>query len=197
MSTVHRKLPISLQSFESLRKSGFIYVDKTEFVWKLITTSRIHFLSRPRRFGKSLFLSTLAAYFRGQKELFTGLKIADLEAQQEQPWQAYPVLYLDFNPAKYETREDLDGLLHNQLCIWEDLYGKKESENTPSERFKGLINRAYETTGKQAVILIDEYDKPLLETMSGNPALHDTYRTILKGFYGVLKSCDAAGRSGF
>ena len=197
MNTVKRKMPIGSQSFKGLREGGFIYVDKTEFIWKLVTSSRINFLSRPRRFGKSLFLSTLAAYFLGQKELFTGLKIAEWEAQQEHPWQIYPVLYVDFNPSKYETREDLEGLLHNQLCIWEDLYGKRESETLPSERFKGIIQRAYEKTGKQVVILVDEYDKPLLETMSDNPALHDTYRTILKGFYGVLKSCDAAIRFAF
>lgn len=99
MSIAKRKLPIGSQSFKGLREDGFIYVDKTEFIWKLITTSRIRFLSRPRRFGKSIFLSTIAAYFRGQKELFTGLKIADLEARQEKPWQVYPVLYLDFNPS--------------------------------------------------------------------------------------------------
>ena len=197
MITAKRKLPISSQSFKGLREDGFIYVDKTEFIRKLITTSRIHFLSRPRRFGKSLFLSTLAAYFRGQKELFTGLQIAEWEAQQEQPWQAYPVLYLDFNPSKYETREDLESLLQYNLSMWEELYDAKDSEHTIAERFFGVINRAYETTGKQVVILVDEYDKPLLETMSGNPALYESYRTILKGFYGVLKSCDAAIRFAF
>ena len=137
-------MPIGSQSFKGLREGGFIYVDKTEFIWKLVTSSRINFLSRPRRFGKSLFLSTLAAYFRGQKELFTGLKIAEWEAQQEHSWQVYPVLYLDFNPSKYETREDLESLLHYNLSIWEELYGTKDTEHTIAERFFSVINRAYE-----------------------------------------------------
>ena len=197
---IPRKLPIGVQSFEKLRRDGYLYIDKTSFLWQLVQVSSPYFLSRPRRFGKSLFLSTLAAYFRGQKELFKGLAIEQLEESEKNDravWQEYPVLYLDFNAAKYETREDLEGLLHNQLCGWEELYGKKEFENAPAERFKGLIHRAYEKTGKQAVVLVDEYDKPLLETMSDNPELHETYRKILKGFYGVLKSCDQYLRFAF
>ena len=190
-------MPIGSQSFKGLREGGFIYVDKTEFIWKLAAASRINFLSRPRRFGKSLFLSTLAAYFLGQKELFTGLKIAEWEARQEHPWQAYPVLYLDFNPSKYETREDLESLLDFHLVQWQKIYKIETVRNTIAERFFDSIQWLYQTTGKQVVILVDEYDKPLLETMSGNPALHDTYRTILKGFYGVVKSCDAAIRFAF
>ena len=197
MSIVKRKMPIGSQSFKGLREGGFIYVDKTEFIWKLAAASRINFLSRPRRFGKSLFLSTLAAYFLGQKELFTGLKIAEWEARQEHPWQAYPVLYLDFNPSKYETREDLESLLDFHLVQWQKIYKIETVRNTIAERFFDSIQWLYQTTGKQVVILVDEYDKPLLETMSGNPALHDTYRTILKGFYGVVKSCDAAIRFAF
>ncbi|MEL3907087.1 MAG: AAA family ATPase, partial [Treponema sp.] len=181
---ITRKIPIGVQSFEVLRKENFIYVDKTEFIWKLATESRVHFLSRPRRFGKSLFLSTLKAYFLGQKELFKGLAIEGLEEAQtgkRDIWQEYPVLYLDFNGAKYETREDLEGLLHIHLCRWEDTYGRNEAENAPSERFAGVIRRAYEKTGKQAVVLVDEYDKPLLETMHDDPELNETYRKILKG----------------
>lgn len=195
-----RKLPIGVQNFEDLRAKGFLYVDKTEFIWKLVSDTKVYFLSRPRRFGKSLFLSTLKAYFLGQKELFKGLAIEQLEeaqARMRDIWQEYPVLYLDFNAAKYETREDLEGLLHNQLCSWESLYDKRESEHTLSERFKGLIRRACEQTGKQAVVLVDEYDKPLLETMYDNPELNETYRKILKGFYGVIKSSDEYLRFAF
>ena len=195
-----RKLPIGVQNFEDLRAKGFLYVDKTEFIWKLVSDTKVYFLSRPRRFGKSLFLSTLKAYFLSQKELFKGLAIEQLEeaqARMRDIWQEYPVLYLDFNAAKYETREDLEGLLHNQLCSWESLYDKRESEHTLSERFKGLIRRACEQTGKQAVVLVDEYDKPLLETMYDNPELNETYRKILKGFYGVIKSSDEYLRFAF
>ncbi|MGP1594560.1 MAG: AAA family ATPase [Treponema sp.] len=196
-----RKLPIGVQSFKVLRTENFLYVDKTEFIWKLVNQSRVHFLSRPRRFGKSLFLSTLKAYFLGQKELFTGLKIAELEEAQaagtRDIWQEYPVLYLDFNAAKYETREDLEGLLNVHLCWWEDIYGKNKAEEAVSERFAGLIRRAYEKTGKQVVILVDEYDKPLLETMSDAPELNEIYRKILKGFYGVIKSSDEYLRFAF
>ena len=190
---VTRNLPIGIQSFEDLRKKDFLYIDKTDCIFQLAHTNKVYFLSRPRRFGKSLLLSTLKAYFLGQKELFNGLAIDKLEnadAGKRELWQKYPVLYLDFNGANYETREALEGLLHNQLCSWEYLYGKSASENTLAERFKGIITRAYQKTGKQTVALVDEYDKPLLETMNTDEALNETYRRILKGFYGVFKSCD-------
>ena len=199
MSTI-RKMPIGVQSFEVLRKESFVYVDKTELIWRLVNESRVHFLSRPRRFGKSLLLSTLKAYFLGQKELFKGLaieKFEEAEKEKREIWQEYPVLYLDFNLAKYETREDLESLLNNHLCRWEELYGSKDSENTLTERFFGVINRSYEKTGRQAVILIDEYDKPLLQTMWKDEALNETYRTILKGFFGVIKSADQYLRFAF
>ena len=193
-------MPIGVQSFEVLQKDGFVYVDKTELIWKLVNESRVHFLSRPRRFGKSLLLSTLKAYFLGQKELFKGLaieKLEEAEKEKREIWQKYPVLYLDFNLSKYETREDLESLLNNHLCRWEELYGSKDSENTLTERFFGVINRSYEKTGRQAVILIDEYDKPLLQTMWKDEALNETYRTILKGFFGVIKSADQYLRFAF
>ncbi|UTC63126.1 ATP-binding protein [Treponema sp. OMZ 787] len=195
-----RKMPIGVQSFEVIRKENFVYVDKTELIWKLINASRVHFLSRPRRFGKSLLLSTLKAYFLGQKELFKGLAIEKLEEGEKEKreiWQKYPVFYLDFNLSKYETREDLESLLNYNLCNWEEVYGSKDSEQTFSERFAGLIRRAYEKTGKQAVVLIDEYDKPLLQTMWKDEALNEAYRTILKGFYGVIKSSDQYVRFAF
>ena len=193
-------MPIGVQSFEDLRSKGFLYIDKTEFIWQLVDSSKVHFLSRPRRFGKSLLLSTLKAYFLGQKELFKGLaieKLEEAEKEKREIWQEYPVLYLDFNLAKYETREDLESLLNNHLCRWEELYGSKDSENTLTERFFGVINRSYEKTGRQAVILIDEYDKPLLQTMWKDEALNETYRTILKGFFGVIKSADQYLRFAF
>ncbi|AIN94845.1 ATP-binding protein [Treponema putidum] len=199
MSTI-RKMPIGVQSFEVIRKENFVYVDKTELICKLVNESRVHFLSRPRRFGKSLLLSTLKAYFLGQKELFKGLAIEKLEEAEKgkrEIWQEYPVLYLDFNLSKYETREDLESLLNNHLCRWEELYGSKDSENTLTERFFGVINRSYEKTGRQAVVLIDEYDKPLLQTMWKDEALNETYRTILKGFFGVIKSADQYLRFAF
>ncbi|MEL3912261.1 ATP-binding protein [Treponema pedis] len=196
MTTI-RKMPIGVQSFNVLREENFIYIDKTEFIWKLVTENRVYFLSRPRRFGKSLLLSTLQAYFLGKSELFKGLAIEKLEKQNKQPWQEYPVFYLDFNLSKYETRKDLENFLDNRLCNWEELYGSKESENSPSERFFGVITRSYKKTGKQAVILIDEYDKPLLQTMWKNEALNETFRMILKAFYGIIKSADYAIRFAF
>ena len=197
-----RRLPIGVQSFQVMRNDGFVYVDKTEYVLKLAAESRVFFLSRPRRFGKSLFLSTLKAYFLGKKDLFKGLYIEDeeekrAEREKNEAWVEHPVLYLDFNASKYETREDLEALLNNRLCIWEETYGERSSETTFPERFMGIIRRAYEKTGKQAVILVDEYDKPLLETMIINESLNEEYRRILKGFYGVIKSCDEYIRFAF
>lgn len=195
-----RKLPIGVQSFKDLREKEFLYVDKTEYVFRLTNASKVYFLSRPRRFGKSLFLSTLEAYFLGKKELFKGLaieKFEEAEKEKREIWQEYPVLYLDFNLAKYETREDLESVLNNHLCRWEELYGKSGSENTHAERFFGLIHRAYKKTGRQTVILIDEYDKPLLHTMWKDAALNETYKTILKGFFGVIKTADQAIRFAF
>ena len=183
-----------------MREDHFTYVDKSAFIWKLATESRVYFLSRPRRFGKSLFLSTLAAYFRGQKELFKGLAIEQLEESEKNDravWQEYPVLYLDFNTGRY----DLKGALDESLTYFLDTEGQKYNLQSTglshAKRFTSLIQAAYQQTGKQVVILVDEYDKPLLETMSDNPELHETYRKILKGFYGVLKSCDQYLRFAF
>ncbi|MGI5173993.1 ATP-binding protein [Treponema sp. OMZ 840] len=199
MSTV-RKMPIGVQSFEKLITNDFFYIDKTAHIWNLVKDPAPYFLSRPRRFGKSLFLSTLKAYFLGQKELFKGLALEtyeEAEKEKREIWQEYPVLYLDFNPSKYETREDLESLLNNHLCRWEELYGRKDSENTITERFFGVINRSCEKTGRQAVILIDEYDKPLLQTMWKDENLNEIYRTVLKSFFGVIKSADQYIRFAF
>ena len=195
-----RKLPIGVQSFKVISDDNYLYVDKTEYVYRLASSGRVYFLRRPRRFGKSLFLSTLEAYFLGQKELFKGLAIEKLEESEKEKreiWQEYPVLYLDLNLAKYETREDLESVLNNHLCRWEELYDKSNSENTLAERFFGIIHRAYKKTERQAVILIDEYDKPLLHTMWKDVALNEIYKTILKGFFGVIKTADQAIRFAF
>ena len=180
-----RKLPIGIQTFEKLRKGNYLYVDKTEFIWKMAFASNPYFLSRPRRFGKSLLLSTFEAYFEGKKELFEGLAIEKMETE----WKKYPVLHLDLNAEKYDSPERLGNILSNQLTQWEALYGKGADENTLSTRFSGIIRRACEQAGCGVVVLVDEYDKPLLQAL-GNDALLEDYRKTLKAFYGVLKSAD-------
>jgi hypothetical protein len=182
-----RKLPIGIQDFPSLREDGYLYVDKTALVHKLASEGRVYFLSRPRRFGKSLLLSTLGAYFEGKKELFHGLAIEQLE----QDWIEYPVLRLDLNAERYDTPEGLHSILNSHLCRWEERYGcPAADEDTLSRRFVGVIRRAQERTGRRVVVLVDEYDKPLLSTI-GKPALHEAMKGVLKAFYGVLKSVDA------
>jgi len=178
-----RKLPTGIQSFEVLRTDGCLYVDKTEIIHRLVTTSIPYFLSRPRRFGKSLLLSTFKAYFEGRKDLFEGLAISDLETQ----WEQYPILYLDLNAKKYETKEELIAILNQHLEQWELIYGDEKKERDPEERFAYIIRRAYEKTGKRVVVLVDEYDKPMLNAIL-DEKLSKEYRTILKAFYGVLKS---------
>jgi hypothetical protein len=177
--------PIGIQSFEHLRQSGYTYVDKTQLVYQLATTGKYYFLSRPRRFGKSLLLSTLKAYFEGKKELFNGLAIAGLETD----WTAYPVLHLDLNARNYINREALISELNRHLEQWEKLYGDEFKNRTVEERFLQVIRKAYEKTGKRVVILVDEYDKPLLQAID-DKFLQDEYRSILKSFYGNLKTCD-------
>ena len=202
---ITRKLPIGVQSFKVLRNDRYIYVDKTAYLAQLVTSSRVYFLSRPRRFGKSLFLSTLAAYFRGQKELFKGLYIEKAEEEQaaqenRTPWQAYPVLYFDFNIGQYLESEALSERLDSLLKEQESLYGilvAKEEKSFFASRFERLIKAAYQQTGKQVVILVDEYDKPLLQTMGVNEELNEQYRNTLKAFYSVIKTCDEYIRFAF
>lgn len=179
------KYPIGLQSFEDIRKSKFLYVDKTDMVYNLTRDGKYYFLSRPRRFGKSLLVSTLEAYFSGKKELFTGLAIDSLEKE----WASYPVLHLDLNSQKYDDTQKLEAILDWNISRWEELYGSYEQETTLSLRFSGVIERAYKKTGKQVVILVDEYDKPLLQAI-GNNELQADYRGLLKSVYGALKSQD-------
>lgn len=185
MNTELQKLPIGIQSFEDLRSKGYAYVDKTALIYEMVTMGKPYFLSRPRRFGKSLLISTLEAYFLGKKELFKGLAIEKLEKD----WFEYPVLHLDLNARKYESPESLTAILNQHLEIWEAEYGMEKQDRSPEERFFYIITRAYEKTGKQVVVLIDEYDKPLLQVL-GDEKLLESFQSTLKGFYGVLKSAD-------
>jgi hypothetical protein len=180
-----RKLPIGIQTFEKLREENYLYVDKTAMVYKIASNSTPYFLSRPRRFGKSLLISTFEAYFQGRKDLFHGLAIEKLETR----WEEYPVLHLDLNARKYEIAGDLIAMLNQYLEKWELKYGAEKQERSPEERFAYVIEQAYAQTGKQVVVLIDEYDKPLLQALS-DEKLTEEYRRILKAFYGVLKSAD-------
>lgn len=179
------KYPIGIQDFEKLRTNGYSYVDKSRFVYKLATEGEYYFLSRPRRFGKSLFLSTLEAYFQGKKELFKGLAIYDLETE----WKKYPIFHIDLNTANFREKDSLYTVLNDYLTTWESKYGARESEATLALRFKGVIARAAEKEGCGVVILIDEYDKPILQTLR-DPELQAEHRAQLKAFYSVLKTQD-------
>ena len=198
-----RKYPIGVQSFQALRSEGFIYIDKTAYIEPLVR-GHVFFLSRPRRFGKSLFLSTLASYFRGEKELFKGLAIEEAEARMaaaegREPWLEYPVLYIDLNINTYDAPEVLNIRLASNLEELEERYGVPNLvDKLPAERFAALIQNVYQKTGRKVVVLVDEYDKPLLHTLSkGRQELHEQYREILAGFYVVLKSSDAYIRFAF
>lgn len=186
------KYPIGIQNFKDIRMGGYVYVDKTALIYKLADLGKYYFLSRPRRFGKSLLISTLEAYFQGKKELFGELALERLETE----WKSYPVLHLDLNVDKYSTPDNLDQVLNEALAQWEKPYGSNPNEATLSLRFKGIIRRAFEQTGKQVVVLVDEYDKPLLSTIDCKE-LHDAYRSTLKAFFGVLKSQDPYIRFAF
>jgi hypothetical protein len=186
-----RKIPIGIQHFEGLRENGYVYVDKTAYVHRLAAVGKFYFLSRPRRFGKSLFLSTLKAYFQGKRELFEEaegrprLAIADLETE----WPEHPVFHIDLNGGLYASPSGLESALGSNLRPLEECWDRNPEEDTVSARFLGLIQRAAEKSGRKVVVLIDEYDKPLLETMD-NPELHEELRRGLKAFYGVLKAAD-------
>ena len=180
-----------MQSFEAVRKANYLYVDKTKHLERLVTTNKYYFLSRPRRFGKSLFLSTLKAYFLGKKELFKGLYIETVEKD----WKEYPVLYLDLNSGIYDSEERLLNNLNYHLSEWEEQYNIQTKFVNPEDRLSNIIKTAVKQTGKQVVILVDEYDKPLLQTID-NEELHDKFKGILKGVYSVLKGCDEYIRFG-
>ena len=199
--TEQRSLPIDTQTFEQVRNAGNVYIDKTPYIEKLLRLGRIFFLSRPHRFGKSLFLSTLQAYFEGKKELFEGLYIAAREeelarSQRREPWEGSPVLYFDLNATNYKSENTLPNLLEEQLEKWETIYGVEQHPLTPERRFVNLIETLYHQKGKQVVILIDEYDKPLLLTLQ-DPELNEANRSLLRAFYEVLKHCDRYIRFAF
>ncbi|MDR3252775.1 MAG: AAA family ATPase, partial [Tannerella sp.] len=185
MTTKIRKFPIGVQDYKVLREEGFFYVDKTPLIYKLVAEGRQYFLSRPRRFGKSLLLSTIAYYFEGRKELFDGLAIEKLETE----WAQHPVFYIDMNKESYTDFQSLLSGLDTNLRSLEKTWGRDADEKTPTARFEGLIRRAYEQTGKGVVVLFDEYDKPLIETMD-KPEINERIRQELKGFYGLMKSMD-------
>ena len=180
-----RKMPIGIQSFEKLRRENYVYIDKTEIMYRLVSTSNPYFLSRPRRFGKSLMLSTMEAYFLGKRDLFKGLAIERLETE----WNTHAVLHLDLNAEKYDSPERLHDMLEFQLRGWEETYGTGGKGITHSARFMEVIQKAYEKTGRGVVILIDEYDKPLLNSFH-DEALQKAFRETLTAFYTVLKSAD-------
>ena len=177
--------PIGIQNFEKIRNDGYLYIDKTALMYQMVKTGSYYFLSRPRRFGKSLLISTLEAYFQGKKELFTGLAVERLEKD----WIKYPILHLDLNIEKYDTPESLDNILEKSLTAWEKLYGAEPSERSFSLRFAGIIERACKQAGQRVVILVDEYDKPMLQAI-GNEKLQKQFRDTLKHFYGALKTMD-------
>ena len=179
------KYPIGIQNFQSLREDGYAYVDKTGFVYELAQNGKYYFLSRPRRFGKSLLISTIEAYFQGKKELFKGLALEQLEKD----WTVHPVLHWDLNAERYDTPDKLISIIDRHLRAWESEYGKEENDKTPADRFIGIIRRACEQTKQKVVILVDEYDKPILEAI-GNEALQNDYRKTLKSIYGVAKTMD-------
>ncbi len=183
--------PIGIQNFEKIRKEGYFYVDKTALIYRMVKTGSYYFLSRPRRFGKSLMISTLEAYFQGKKELFEGLAVEKLEKD----WIKRPIFHLDLNIGKYDTPDSLDNILNEALLNWEALYGTRAGEVTLALRFAGVIRRAYEQIGQRVAILVDEYDKPLLQAI-GNEALQNEYRNTLKPFYGVLKTMDGCIKFG-
>ena len=182
METTYRRYPIGIQNFEQLRNNNCVYIDKTELIYKLTHSDSVYFLSRPRRFGKSLLVSTLEAYFQGKKHLFEGLAMERLETE----WTEYPVLHMDFSRRKYTDEDKLNELLNIQISHWEQLYGSDEKECSFSGRFEGVIRRAYEKTGKQVVVLVDEYDSPLLDTNS-NPDLQKKLRNVVRDFFSPLK----------
>ena len=186
------KYPIGIQNFEKIRKDGYVYVDKTDFVWKLVNEGSYYFLSRPRRFGKSLLLSTLEAYFQGKRELFEDLAIAG----KEKEWKQYPILHLDLNSRDYKDESSLEAELNRHLDKWEKQYGDEYRDRAAEERFIHVIENAYEQTGERVVILVDEYDKPLLQTIN-QTELQNAYRNKLKAFYSVLKTKDAMIRFAF
>ena len=184
--------PIGIQSFEEIRNGGYVYVDKTALIYKLTSTGKYYFLSRPRRFGKSLLVSTMEAYFSGRKELFEGLAMASLEKD----WVSYPVLHLDLTGAAYLSIDELYSKFNSFLSRYEERYDICTGERVASVRFENIIDVAYRKTGQKVVILIDEYEKPIIDNID-NPELMEQFRRELQGFYSVIKGKDNAIRFAF
>ena len=181
-----RKYPIGIQTFSKIREWNYLYIDKTELIYRIAhSDSNYMFLSRPRRFGKSLLISTLQCYFEGRRELFDGLAIDRLETE----WTAYPVLRFDMSTAKNRDKEGLESELNLKLSKYEAVYGRGEAEKGPNQRLQGLIERAYQQTGRQVVVLIDEYDAPLLDVVHEDRDL-PVLRNVMRNFYSPLKACD-------
>ena len=185
METLQRLYPIGIQTFSEIREKNYLYIDKTEYVYRMTHFAKYVFLSRPRRFGKSLLTSTLHSYFSGRKDLFQGLAMERLEKE----WIEYPVLHFDMSTAKHVDKEQLLQELNLKLSEHESVYGKGEEEINPNQRLMGLIKRAYERTGRQVVVLIDEYDAPLLDVVHEKENL-GVLRNIMRNFYSPLKACD-------
>lgn len=186
------RYPIGMQTFSNLIEDGYAYVDKTAFIPMLLDHGKYIFLSRPRRFGKSLLLSTLEAYFEGRRELFKGLTLDNLDVD----WTPSPVFHFDFTSEDYSLEDGLTRRLNIILMRLEEKYGSNHELSTPSERLNYLIESAYRQTGRKVVILVDEYDKPLLD-IEDNPALFEKHQRILKSLYGNLKSMDSLIRYAF
>lgn len=178
--------PVGIQTFSEIIGKNYLYIDKTGYVYRMThSASKYMFLSRPRRFGKSLLASTLHSYFEGRKELFKGLVIEKLETE----WMSYPVFHFDMSLAKHVDRERLESMLNIQLYRYEEIYGRLDGEAMLNDRLTGLIQRAYQQTGKQVVVLIDEYDAPLLDVMHEDKNL-PILRNVMRNFYSPLKACD-------
>ena len=186
MDKIVNKYPVGIQTFSKIRENGYLYIDKTQYIVDFREKQMSYvFLSRPRRFGKSLFASTLQAYFEGRKELFEGLAIADYEKE----WVKHPVLHFDLSGAKHFDADALNNYLNLQLLPYEKLYGKGEGEIRPNERLDGIVKRACEQTGKKVVVIIDEYDAPLLDVVHEKDNLRQL-RLIMQNFYSPLKKLD-------
>ena len=179
------RYPIGIQTFRNIIEGGYLYIDKTGFVHDLAENYKYVFLSRPRRFGKSLLSSTIHSYFAGEAELFNGLKAGELKKE----WAKHPVFHFDMSTAKHCDEEQLTSELNLKLVRYEDVYGKGENEEKINQRFEGMIRRAVEQTGEKAVIIIDEYDAPLLDVMNDQERLIPM-RQIMRNFYSPIKSLD-------
>ncbi len=180
-------MPIGIQDFETMRTASYVYVDKTQFISQLEIVGRAYFLTRPRRFGKSLFISTLQTYFEGRKELFKGLAVEKIKAERCEDWKKYPVLKLDLNAQKYLSEEDLTTILNDHIDKWKKNYNIQFEANDSCSAFTKIIEALYKKFNQKVVILIDEYDKPLIATLE-NQELQEQYRATLKAFYSVIKS---------